>query len=72
MRYVIRNADMHVRCVHVFNVMSHASAVQTIGGGSEMLVDVAPGVDWTAICGIMMVVQQARPSRAPIQHATLA
>jgi hypothetical protein len=34
-----------------------------LGGGSEMIIDVAPGVDWTAICGVMMVLQQVLMSR---------
>lgn len=32
--------------------------VQLVGSGSEMILDVAAGVDWTAICAIMMCVQQ--------------
>ena len=35
--------------------------VQLVGSGSEMILDVAAGVDWSAICGIMMCVQQVRP-----------
>lgn len=35
--------------------------VQVLGSGSEMILDVAPGMDWTAACGIMMVTEQARP-----------
>ena len=31
-----------------------------VGCGSEMIVDVAPGVDWTTICACMMLVQQVR------------
>eukprot|EP00892_Ulva_mutabilis_P006997 jgi/Ulvmu1/466/UM001_0473.1 len=31
---------------------------QVLGAGSEMILDVAPGMDWTAACGIMMVTQQ--------------
>ena len=31
-----------------------------VGIGSEMIVDVAPGVDWTAICACMVLVQQVR------------
>ena len=34
--------------------------MQVIGSGSEMVLDVAPGVDWTLICGIMMCVQQVQ------------
>lgn len=30
----------------------------TMGGGSEMIIDVAPGVDWTAVLACMMAVQQ--------------
>jgi hypothetical protein len=33
---------------------------QVVGSGSEMIVDVAPGVDWTAVLGVMMCMQQAR------------
>lgn len=29
-----------------------------LGSGSEMVVDVAPGVDWTAMVAILMAVQQ--------------
>ena len=32
----------------------------TVGSGCEMIVSVAPGVDWTAICACMMLVQQVR------------
>lgn len=31
-----------------------------LGSGSEMVVDVAPGVDWTAMVAILMAVQQVR------------
>jgi hypothetical protein len=31
-----------------------------LGAGSEMIIDVAPGVDWTAILACMMAIQQAR------------
>ncbi len=30
----------------------------TLGGGSEMMIDVAPGMDWTVILAAMMGVQQ--------------
>jgi hypothetical protein len=35
-----------------------------LAGGSEMIIDVAPGVDWTAVCGVM-VLQQVRVFRGP-------
>jgi hypothetical protein len=31
-----------------------------LGSGSEMTIDVAPGVDWTAMIAIIMAVQQVR------------
>lgn len=31
-----------------------------LGSGSEMVMDVAPGVDWTAMVAILMAVQQVR------------
>lgn len=31
-----------------------------LGGGSEMAVDVAAGVDWTAILACIMAIQQVR------------
>ena len=46
----------------VFAAMSTKALItsQVVGSGSEMIVDVAPGVDWTAICACMMLVQQVR------------
>jgi hypothetical protein len=40
-------------------------ALQVIGSGSEMILDVAPGVDWTAVCGMMMCMQQV-PTHVPL------
>jgi len=34
-----------------------------LGSGSEMVVDVGPGVDWTAMVAILMAVQQVGPPR---------
>jgi hypothetical protein len=44
---VVRKLAVQLTCV-----------LHLLGSGSEMIIDVAPGVDWTAICGIMMVVHQ--------------
>lgn len=40
--------------------------VQLVGSGSEMILDVAPGVDWGAICAIMMCVQQVCSCQIPL------
>ena len=31
-----------------------------LGAGSEMIIDVAPGVDWTAMAAIVLALQQVR------------
>lgn len=31
---------------------------QLIGSGSEMIIDIAPGVDWTMVLSVMMLTQQ--------------
>jgi hypothetical protein len=47
-------------------VVSHAVTCDVVclqaalGSGSEMVMDVAPGVDWTAMVAILMAVQQVR------------
>lgn len=38
---------------------------QLIGKGSEMIIDVAPGVDWTMVLASMMLVQQVCPAPVP-------
>lgn len=32
--------------------------LQLMGNGTEYTIDVAPGVDWTAICAMIMVMKQ--------------
>jgi hypothetical protein len=56
--------DLHsVRIQDLHSVrISEPCLLVPAGKGSEMIIDVAPGVDWTMILGSMMLVQQVRHS----------
>eukprot|EP00798_Chlamydomonas_sp_ICE-L_P020517 gene20517-27309_t len=55
---VMRNKNDEIVAVAALSNKAMMMKV-ALGSGSETVVDVAPGVDWTAVCAIMMGVQQA-------------
>lgn len=41
-----------------------------LGHGSELLIDIAPGVDWTAAVAVVLGIQQVRPCLVSL-HASI-
>lgn len=35
--------------------------LQLMGSGTDYVIDVAPGVDWTAVCAMLMDMKSLRP-----------
>lgn len=61
-------ATWSAHCDMTLNVQLQAA----LGSGSEMVIDVAPGVDWTAMIAILMAVQQVgRPDCNTHTHPAL-
>jgi hypothetical protein len=43
-------------------VSEGAAVLQLMGNSTDYVIDVAPGVDWTAVCAMLMVMKQVRSS----------